>query len=243
MIKKLEYIAENLLTPFLRDNYPLWGELIKGYLSYLDNSFYSKIINLTDNNNSFTIYPELLDDYLDLYFNGMIDMQTYQLTDDNKRIYIALSKYIFGLKGNVKALDFLFRSLSDVQVLTDNGFITIDQIDIDYYEDESWWPDTYPFTYKFTVDESYTGEEGMTLFEKNGEVTHIPALTKEVYDVTGAGDTVISVLTLALTAGATIKEAAVIANYAAGIVVGEVGTATVTRGGLAEVIAKKIEEG
>ena len=87
------------------------------------------------------------------------------------------------------------------------------------------------------------GEEGMTLFEENGEITHIPALTKEVYDVTGAGDTVISVLTLALTAGATIKEAAVIANYAAGIVVGEVGTATVSRCRLAEVIGKKIEEG
>lgn len=156
MIKKLEYITKSLLTPFLRDNYPLWHDLIKGYLKYLDNSFYSKIINLTDNNNSFTIYSELLDDYLELYFNGMIDMQQYQLTDDNKRIYIALSKYIFGLKGNKKALDFLFKSLSDVQVLTDNGFVTIDQINIDYFENESWWPSTYPFTYKFTVDESYT---------------------------------------------------------------------------------------
>jgi D-beta-D-heptose 7-phosphate kinase/D-beta-D-heptose 1-phosphate adenosyltransferase len=72
------------------------------------------------------------------------------------------------------------------------------------------------------------GEEGMTLFEKGGDITHIPTLAKEVYDVTGAGDTVISALTLALTAGASLKEASAIANYAAGIVVGEVGTATVT---------------
>jgi len=70
------------------------------------------------------------------------------------------------------------------------------------------------------------GEKGMTLFQENGEVTNIPTMAKEVYDVTGAGDTVISVLTLAMAAGATPKQAAFLSNYAAGIVVGEVGTAT-----------------
>ncbi len=72
------------------------------------------------------------------------------------------------------------------------------------------------------------GEEGMTLFEKNG-ITHIPAMAKKVYDVTGAGDTVIASLTAAWTSGAELKEAAYLANLAAGIVVGEVGTATVNR--------------
>ncbi len=70
------------------------------------------------------------------------------------------------------------------------------------------------------------GEKGMTLFQENGEVTNIPTMAKEVYDVTGAGDTVISVLTLAMAVGATPKQAAFLSNYAAGIVVGEVGTAT-----------------
>lgn len=73
------------------------------------------------------------------------------------------------------------------------------------------------------------GEEGMSLFEENGAVTHIPTVAREVYDVTGAGDTVVGVLALALAAGAGIVEAATLANYAAGIVVGEVGTATVTK--------------
>jgi bifunctional ADP-heptose synthase (sugar kinase/adenylyltransferase) len=72
------------------------------------------------------------------------------------------------------------------------------------------------------------GEEGMALFERDGAITAIPTVAKEVYDVTGAGDTVISALTLALAAGSTFPEAAVLANYAAGIVVGKVGTATVT---------------
>lgn len=71
------------------------------------------------------------------------------------------------------------------------------------------------------------GEEGMTLIEDNGEITYIPAVAKKVFDVTGAGDTVIGVMTLAIAAGATMKEAAEIANHAAGIVVGKVGTAVV----------------
>jgi D-glycero-beta-D-manno-heptose-7-phosphate kinase len=70
------------------------------------------------------------------------------------------------------------------------------------------------------------GEKGMTLFDKNGDITHIPTVAKEVFDVTGAGDTVISVLTMAMAIGASSREAAMLSNYAAGIVVGEVGTAT-----------------
>lgn len=70
------------------------------------------------------------------------------------------------------------------------------------------------------------GEKGMTLFQDSGEITNIPTMAQEVFDVTGAGDTVISVLTLALAVGANPKQAAVLSNCAAGIVVGEVGTAT-----------------
>jgi D-beta-D-heptose 7-phosphate kinase/D-beta-D-heptose 1-phosphate adenosyltransferase len=71
------------------------------------------------------------------------------------------------------------------------------------------------------------GEQGMSLFEKN-KITHIPTVARKVYDVTGAGDTVISAFTLAHVSGATREEAAVIANHAAGIVVAEVGTAVAT---------------
>ncbi len=72
------------------------------------------------------------------------------------------------------------------------------------------------------------GERGMTLFEKNGNITNIPTKAKEVYDVTGAGDTVVAVLTAALCTGANYFESASLANYAAGIVVGKVGTSSVT---------------
>jgi rfaE bifunctional protein kinase chain/domain len=72
------------------------------------------------------------------------------------------------------------------------------------------------------------GGKGMYLFEKNGGVEHMPTEAREVYDVTGAGDTVAAVAALCLAAGAKLKEAAFIANKAAGIVVGKAGTSTVS---------------
>lgn len=78
------------------------------------------------------------------------------------------------------------------------------------------------------------GENGMKLFEKSGREKHIPTVAQEVFDVSGAGDTVIAAFTLGLCAGASKLEAAYIANYAAGIVVGKVGTAVTSRGELLE---------
>jgi D-beta-D-heptose 7-phosphate kinase/D-beta-D-heptose 1-phosphate adenosyltransferase len=72
------------------------------------------------------------------------------------------------------------------------------------------------------------GEHGMALFVPGAPVRHFPTAARHVYDVTGAGDTVIATCALALAAGASLETAAVLANHAAGIVVGEVGTAAVS---------------
>ncbi len=69
------------------------------------------------------------------------------------------------------------------------------------------------------------GEHGMSLFERGRPPLHVPAAAREVFDVTGAGDSVIATMALAMAAGATLPEAAVLANCAAGVVVGKVGTA------------------
>lgn len=74
-------------------------------------------------------------------------------------------------------------------------------------------------------------EEGMTLFDAQGEL-NVPAVAREVFDVTGAGDTVIATLTAMLAAGMCLRDAVPIANRAGGIVVGKFGTATVTYGEL-----------
>ncbi len=76
------------------------------------------------------------------------------------------------------------------------------------------------------------GEQGILLFHRDHAPFHIPAQAREVFDVSGAGDTVIALFTLSLCAGATPAEAAEIANHASGIVVGKLGTATVSHGEL-----------
>lgn len=72
------------------------------------------------------------------------------------------------------------------------------------------------------------GDRGMMLFERDNEPVKVKTAAREVYDVTGAGDTVIATLAAALAAGASMTEAALLANHAAGIVVGKLGTATAT---------------
>jgi len=85
------------------------------------------------------------------------------------------------------------------------------------------------------------GEKGMTIFEPHQKPYRVPTEAKEVYDVTGAGDTVIGTMALALGTGphVSVKDAASIANYAAGIVVGKVGTAIVSKEELLKVIKEK----
>ena len=70
--------------------------------------------------------------------------------------------------------------------------------------------------------------DGMSLFERGGRYTHLPTVAREVFDVTGAGDTVIATLALGLCAGGSLAEAAALANAAASVVVGKLGTAQAT---------------
>ena len=80
------------------------------------------------------------------------------------------------------------------------------------------------------------GEEGMSLFLASDKIIHIPTTARQVFDVTGAGDTVIATLTLALSTGADLLEASVLANYAAGVAVGIIGTAACTQQQLREAV-------
>jgi rfaE bifunctional protein kinase chain/domain len=85
------------------------------------------------------------------------------------------------------------------------------------------------------------GKDGMSLFEKSGEISHIPTIARKVYDVTGAGDTVISTFCLGLASGLDPKSAALISNFAAGMVVGEVGTSTVKAEELKKVVNDRLK--
>lgn len=82
------------------------------------------------------------------------------------------------------------------------------------------------------------GKDGMALFEKNAQMTHLKARTRKVADVSGAGDTVIATLTYALSSGCSMQEAVTLANYAAGLVCEEVGVVPVDLDKLVEAILK-----
>ena len=83
------------------------------------------------------------------------------------------------------------------------------------------------------------GDLGMLLCRRNDKPFHIPTVAQEVFDVSGAGDTVIASFTLAVAAGASPLEAAIFSNHAAGVVVGKVGTASVTQEELLKSFSKK----
>ena len=72
------------------------------------------------------------------------------------------------------------------------------------------------------------GDQGLLLCQRGQRPFHIPTVAREVFDVSGAGDTVIASFTLAVAAGASPVEAAIFSNHAAGVVVGKIGTATVS---------------
>lgn len=85
------------------------------------------------------------------------------------------------------------------------------------------------------------GEKGMMLLQRIDsklQITKIPTAAKEVYDVTGAGDTVVSTISLGIASGLSIRDSAYLANFAAGIVIGKLGTATVTPEELKQVISE-----
>lgn len=84
-------------------------------------------------------------------------------------------------------------------------------------------------------------EQGMSLLQPGKKALHFPTQAKEVYDVTGAGDTVIGVLAAALSAGNSLEEACFLANAAAGVVVGKLGTATVNSIELKNAICNRID--
>lgn len=87
------------------------------------------------------------------------------------------------------------------------------------------------------------GEHGMMLFQKNEPPHHIPTKARQVFDVSGAGDTAIALFTLALCCDATPMEAAEIANHASAVVIGKLGTATVTRDELVDSFREDFERG
>jgi len=129
-----------------------------------------------------------------------------------------------------------FSYYKGVTCLTPNQYEAEKAIGIKILDDKSLFAAGRKFLRKLDCSSVLItrGENGMCLFEKGKKPFQIPTRAQEVFDVSGAGDTVIAAFTLALASGANLQEAAQISNYAAGVVVGKIGVGTCTQAELLE---------
>ena len=154
--KKIQFLVDSLVLPFIKNQHPKWRELILTYLEFLDENALNKSMNITDNVDANAMYSELLDEFLDLYFKDVVDLNKFGLNDDNKRLFISLSKLIGNLKATKTSFGFFFNSFSDFSIPSDTGDISITDMAIELREMPNWWLEnndpTRPFTYIFKID-------------------------------------------------------------------------------------------
>ncbi len=182
----------------------------------IDNTVTDKILTYIEKKSD-DISGIIISDYNKGLINGKILQKVNDLRND-KGIFVAVDPEIRH-----------YRYYKDVSLITPNhkeagSFVGI------RIEDDKSLHDTANRILKEINPELLLitlGEDGMMLCNNDGKVTHVPTIAKHVYDVTGAGDTVISVFTLAMICGATPHESAVLSNAAAGYVVGEAGTTAI----------------
>lgn len=169
--KKIQYLIDSLVIPFLKNQHPKWRELILAYLKYLDQSSLNKSLNIADNDSVDDMYSELLDDFLNLYFKDVVDLNKFGINEDNKRLFISLSKLIGNLKSTKTSFGFFFNSFTDFSIPSSGGDINVNDLSITLEEHEEWWLEnndpTRPFTYVFKINET--------------ELTNLKELIREVH--------------------------------------------------------------
>ncbi len=178
--------------------------------------------------------PEVQGIVISDYGKGVI---TYRLLSELISLANQAGKFIA-----VDPKEVHFKNYRDVSVITPNhheaGFVSGRRITSDKILEEVGWDLIDLLNLESLL--ITLGEKGMTLFEKGRIRTDIPVETRTVYDVTGAGDTVIANLTVARLAGATMQEAAFISNVAAGLAVTRFGTARIIREELRKALLEKV---
>jgi D-glycero-beta-D-manno-heptose-7-phosphate kinase len=186
---------------------------------------------------------------IDYIESRMDDINCLLISDYGKgAITAALLERVVDLarkKGKFVAVDpkeTHFRNYRRVSVITPNNHEASFAAGIRIRDDETLQQVGWSLLKELELDSILItlGAKGMALFEKDNSFNHLPTVAKKVYDVTGAGDTVIAVMTAMVAAGANPLEAAYIANQAAGIVVEFIGTAFVERDTLYETILQQL---
>lgn len=196
--------------------------------NYLNGNLEIKILNFLETNIS-KLDAVILQDYNKGVLTENIIRETISIANNNNKIIAVDPKFIN------------FRNYQNVTVFKPNKKETEDFLGIKITNDQD-----ISFAGQELLNQlnaKYVlltlGEKGIALFEKNKKEIRIPTKARKVRDVSGAGDTVIAALTCALSAGATIEEAAYIANYAGGLVCEEVGIVPIEKEKLFNIIKEK----
>ncbi len=180
--------------------------------NYIGNKFEKRILNFLQKNIS-SVSAIILQDYNKGVLTEFLIDEIIKLANENKKIITVDPKFIN------------FKNYKNVTVFKPNRKETENILGIRIQSDNDI--SIAGNNLLNMLNAKYIlltlGDKGLTLFEKGKSEIKIPTKARKVADVSGAGDTVISTLTLALSCGATIEESAYIANYAAGIVCGEIG--------------------
>lgn len=192
-----------------------------------------------DREKSGDLQQEALDSLLDFIDKNISSFQAVIISDYSKGVVGAklMSSLLAKLKNSpdipiiVDPKPKNIERFSNTTLLTPNSHEAELMSGIEITDEESLSKAAHIIQERLQVDALLItrGEAGMALFEKGHAPFLIPTVAKEVFDVTGAGDTVIASLALAKAAGLSFEEAATVANLAAGIVVGKLGTATTSR--------------
>lgn len=127
-IKRIEYIILDLISPYIKQNYPLYAEFLILFGKYLDENNYGKILHIDDNFDPYEIFSELLDLYLDEFFTEVFDTNIFNLTDINKSRFIDLSQRINKIKGLPQSFQVLLQSLVDFTYATAGGDVDVDDL-------------------------------------------------------------------------------------------------------------------
>ena len=122
-LKKIEYLIPDLLSNHIKEIYPLFVELMKLFGRYLDENNFGKILNIEDNLSAYTIYSELLDLFLEEFFNENFDFSVINLTDKNKKRFIDLARKISSTKGNKQGFYIFFKTFENLSLATESGTV------------------------------------------------------------------------------------------------------------------------
>lgn len=136
--RRLRQIIDSKIPEYYYKRYPYLIQFIYGFVDFIDQECAKDIMNLTENLDPDKINDKFLDDYFEQYCKNLIDPESYQLTDENKRLFLSISKLLYNNKGKKLSFDIALKYLTRFFVYSDDNYV--ETLDYELIEDaENWY--------------------------------------------------------------------------------------------------------